>query len=141
MIYDKSIERFLDLAGEMLRADAVREAPVVEGRLRGDITVFPKRKGEVSVGNTALIEYAKYVYYGTKPHTIKPKKRKALKTPYGVFRSVNHPGTKPNPYLDRALQSMISSGRLNRLLDGFAEEMGEEMMDNISKGFENIKVR
>ena len=141
MIYDKSIERFLDLAGEMLRADAVREAPVVEGRLRGDITVFPKRKGEVSVGNTALIEYAKYVYYGTKPHTIKPKKRKALKTPYGVFRSVNHPGTKPNPYLDRALQSMISSGRLNRLLDGFTEEMGEKMVDNISKGFEKIKVR
>ncbi len=38
MTYDEPIDRFLDLAGEMLRSDATREAPVVEGRLRGDIT-------------------------------------------------------------------------------------------------------
>ncbi len=143
MMYDKSIERFLDLAGEMLRSDAVREAPVVEGRLSGDITVFPRRRGEVSVGNTALVEYAKHVYYGTgiygrRGERIVPKKGKALKTPWGYRTSVA--GQKPNRYLDRALESMVSSGRLDRLLDGFAEEMGEEAFENISNGFHNIEV-
>lgn len=117
MMYDESIDRFLDLAGEMLRSDATREAPVVEGRLRGDITVFPRRRrGEVQVGNTALIDYAKYVYYGTRPHIIRPRNRQALRTPYGIFRSVNHPGTTANPYLDRALASMIDRSIIIMLL-------------------------
>jgi len=35
---------------------------------------------------------------GTKPHTITG--RPFLSTPYGVFRSVHHPGAKPNRWLD-----------------------------------------
>ena len=139
--YTEPIERFLDLASILLQSEATKEAPVVEGRLRGNISVLPKnRKGERSVGNTALIDYAKYVYYGTKPHVILPKKKKALKTPYGTFKKVNHPGTKANPYLDRGLKNMVSSGKLQNLLDKFADEMSEEMFSNISDGFNNIKV-
>ncbi len=140
-MYDKPIDKFLAIAGEMLRSEAAREAPVIKGRLRGDITVLSQHSGEITVGNTALIDYAKYVYFGTKPHTIKPKRKKALKTPFGAFKKVNHPGTKANPYLDRALEGMISSGKLNRLLDGFADDMSEVMFKNISEGFKNIKVK
>ncbi len=29
----------------------------------------------------------------TQPHVIRPKNKKALKTPYGMFKKVNHPGS------------------------------------------------
>lgn len=47
--------------------------------------------------------YAPYVEFGTKPHVIVPKDKKALYWPgaaHPVMR-VNHPGTKPNPYMER----------------------------------------
>ena len=46
--------------------------------------------------------YAGYVYYGTKPHVIKPTNKKALFWPGAAHpvRQVNHPGTRPIPYLD-----------------------------------------
>jgi len=139
--YDKAIARFLQKGALMLQSQAVQGAPVVTGRLRGDITVFLQtRPNEISVGNSALIDYAVYVYYGTKPHVILPKKKKALKTPYGVFKKVNHPGTKANPYLDDALDALVRSGRLNRLLSEFGDDMSEEIFDKISVGLNNIKV-
>jgi phage gpG-like protein len=30
----------------------------------------------------------------TSPHIIRPKTKKALKTPYGVFKKINHPGSR-----------------------------------------------
>ncbi|MDD3452574.1 hypothetical protein [Sulfurimonas sp.] len=140
-MYEEAIAQFLRQGAEMLRTEATNEAPVISGRLRGDITVFPQTKlTEISVGNTSLIDYAIYVYYGTKPHTIRPKKKKALKTPYGIFKKVQHPGTKANPYLDDALESLVRSGRLERLLGGFGDRMGEEMFKSVTDGLRNIKV-
>ncbi len=142
MMYDEAIAEFLRKGAEMFRTEATNNAPVVTGRLRGDITVFPQIKPtEISVGNTSLIDYAVYVYYGTKPHTIRPKRKKALKTPYGIFTKVQHPGTKAQPYLDDALDDLVRSGRLNRLLDGFGDDMSEAMFETITDGLRNIKVK
>jgi len=47
--------------------------------------------------------YAPFVEFGTKPHTIVPKDKKALYWPgaaHPVAR-VNHPGTKANPFMER----------------------------------------
>jgi hypothetical protein len=47
--------------------------------------------------------YAPYVEFGTKPHVILPKDKKALSWPgaaHPVAR-VNHPGTKPNDFMGR----------------------------------------
>jgi hypothetical protein len=47
--------------------------------------------------------YAPFVEFGTKPHVILPKNAKALYWPgadHPVAR-VNHPGTKPNPFMER----------------------------------------
>ena len=143
MMYDENIARFLNVAAEMLRTEAVTQtAPVVTGKLRADISVIPEPSPHaVSVGNSPLIAYARYVYYGTKPHTISPKRKKALKTPYGVFKKVNHPGTRSNKYLDLALERLVSSGRLERLLEGFGEEMSEEIFENVIRSLKHIRVK
>lgn len=50
--------------------------------------------------------HALFVHWGTKPHVIRPKNRKALRWPAGgrfVFaREVHHPGYKGDPWLVRA---------------------------------------
>ena len=140
--YDEAIKRFLAKGAIMLEVEAKRAAPVRDGDLRDNITVFPQvRDNEISVGNSALIDYAVHVYYGTKPHVIRPKKAKALKTPYGYRKKVNHPGTKANPYLDNALDALVRSGRIHRLLGEFGDEMSEEIFEGISASLNNIKVK
>src|SRR6267154_4947957 len=51
--------------------------------------------------------YAPYVEFGTRPHTILPKEKKALYWPgaaHPVSR-VNHPGTKPNAFMERIIST------------------------------------
>lgn len=47
--------------------------------------------------------YAPFVEFGTAPHTILPKDKKALFWPGAAHpvRKVNHPGTKPNEFMER----------------------------------------
>src|SRR3954470_5658671 len=49
--------------------------------------------------------YAPYVEFGTRPHTILPKDKKALYWPGAAHpvRRVNHPGTKPNAFMERII--------------------------------------
>jgi phosphatidylserine/phosphatidylglycerophosphate/cardiolipin synthase-like enzyme len=60
-------------------------------------------------GNTYTIEHslqkaphAAFVHWGTRPHVIKPRNKKALRFPVGgafaFARQVNHPGYKGDPY-------------------------------------------
>jgi hypothetical protein len=51
--------------------------------------------------------YAPYVEFGTRPHTILPVEKKALYWPgaaHPVHR-VNHPGTKPNAFMERIVST------------------------------------
>jgi hypothetical protein len=49
--------------------------------------------------------YAPFVEFGTKPHVILPKDKKALYWPGAAHpvRKVNHPGTKPNAFMERVV--------------------------------------
>ena len=72
-------------------------APPVEGSFSdGEL-----RAKIVAGGGT--VHYARFVHDGTKPHEIKPKKRRALRIPTGTgfaFRKkVRHPGTAPRPFM------------------------------------------
>jgi hypothetical protein len=51
--------------------------------------------------------YAPYVEFGTAPHTITPKAKKALSWPGAAhpWASVHHPGTKPNPFMERIIHN------------------------------------
>lgn len=47
--------------------------------------------------------YAPFVEFGTRPHVILPKNKKALYWPGAAHpvRKVNHPGSKPNRFMER----------------------------------------
>jgi len=49
--------------------------------------------------------YAPHVEFGTKPHVIVPKDKKALYWPGAAHpvKRVNHPGSKPNQFMERIL--------------------------------------
>ena len=51
-------------------------------------------------------KYARYVEEGTKPHIIRPKNKQYLywKGASHPVKQVNHPGSKPKPYMKPALE-------------------------------------
>lgn len=76
---------------------------VKTGQLRANIeTKIDGLEGEVK----AATKYAKGVEDGTKPHIIRPKNKKFLhwKGAMHPVKLVNHPGSKPKPYLIPALE-------------------------------------
>lgn len=91
-------------------------APVDTGRLRASIRIESRRtltlRSVYTIGSD--VSYAAMVHDGTRSHKIRPKSAKALRFRVGgkvVFAQVvNHPGTKPRPFLDKALRE-IAGGR------------------------------
>ena len=105
------------LSGQLLLA-AKAEAPVRTGRLRNAIKEAPlsfqgfKVEGGIEI-DLADVPYAGYVRWGTRPHVIRARNAKALHFQMGgrdVFcKSVNHPGTKPNYFMERAVGRVARS--------------------------------
>lgn len=93
-----------------------------------ELTGFPFR-GEVFV-DLRRAPYALYVHGGTKPHTITPKRRRALRWVSGgdfVFaKRVRHPGTQPDEFLYDALNANIGKAekRFNDALRDSITEAG-----------------
>lgn len=87
------------LVGERL---AKIEAPVKTGTLRRSLTSRVEQGGDRGVIGTN-VKYAPAVHEGTRPHQIKPIRKKALmwKGARHPVRVVNHPGTRPNPFMAR----------------------------------------
>lgn len=96
------VERLADLA----YAEAFYGAPWKTGKLARSIVKEIDEDGEASI--KALAPHAVYVIKGTAPHEIRPVNASVLafKAAGGdmVFtRLVRHPGTRPNPFLQRAV--------------------------------------
>jgi len=66
------------------------------------------------------VNYANFVLFGTRPHEIKPKTKKALRFSYKnldefVYRkSVHHPGYRGDDFMYKALQKTLS--KLDKLI-------------------------
>lgn len=88
-------------------------APVDTGRLRASGKI--EYSGFFSFRPKAVVrfdtDYAQAVNDGTRPHIIRPKNAKALRFRVGgrvvYAKVVHHPGTRPNPFLDRALRDVL----------------------------------
>lgn len=118
--------RVTPYAGQSLRM----RAPIKTGALRQGI----KSREEPSPGALLIIfyttlAYAPYILGGTRPHVIAAKNAKALRWvahsghgPVMFAKSVKHPGTKPNPFPDRAVGPL--GGIISQL---FADAVREAM--------------
>jgi HK97 gp10 family phage protein len=87
--------------------EARRRAPVDTGRLRSSIVSRAEGSGR-SVGYVigTNVNYAAAVEYGTSPHVITPRNKRALYWPGAAHpvAKVNHPGTKAQPFLRPAIE-------------------------------------
>lgn len=98
-------------AAHRVHADATQRSPLDTGALRQSHRISPPTTSGkvVSMTITATQKYALAVHEGTKAHVIRPKTRTVLawgpKTDRVFARSVNHPGTKPRPWLRNALHA------------------------------------
>lgn len=121
---DAALVRLLESPQGPVAADLLRRAVNVEsqaklnatgqnggprvrtGRLRASIRhqLLVDGRGLVAVIGSN-VEYARYVEEGTEPHRIVPVRKKALhwKGAKHPVLAVNHPGSRPYPYLRPAL--------------------------------------
>lgn len=90
-----------------IEAGAKVRAPVDTGRLHGSIAHETERDGLSGVAGTN-VEYAPDVEFGTRPHEIRPKTKKALAFVVDgkkvVRKVVHHPGTRAQPFLFPAFE-------------------------------------
>ena len=104
----KLIERLADIT----YAAAFYRAPWKTGKLASSI-VKQVSRDEASV--EALAPYAAFVVKGTAPHEIRPVNASVLAFEAGgrmVFTPlVRHPGTKPNPFMEKAAEDTRSKAR------------------------------
>jgi HK97 gp10 family phage protein len=98
----KLVEKLADIA----YAAAFWGAPWRTGKLAGSIV---KDVSEDESSISALASYAIFVMKGTASHEIRPVNASVLAFQAGggvVFtRLVRHPGTKPNPFMQRAVEA------------------------------------
>lgn len=116
----RELGRAIDRIGYEIEAKAKREAPINKegggGNLRQSIKY--RRLGRASGVIQAHAKYASAVETGTDPHIITVKKKRVLanKKKGIIFgRSVRHPGTDPNPFMQRAVDK--SRGVVTRAFD------------------------
>lgn len=107
-------ERAIQRVGELFVADfwgnLREEAPVDHGRLAGS---FQLNGGDGTWRIVSGVEYAMAVWKGSKPHAIFPRNKKALFWPGArhPVKRVNHPGTKPNDFVERSFQRSQNRSR------------------------------
>ncbi len=100
------------------------ETPRKTGKLKASIHKEHSGSTGYVWQNNGIAYYGKYVLDGTSPHKIYPKHKKALRVPgFGVFKFVRHPGTKSNPFFDKAFNKM--QGDINTEVNAFTKWLGE----------------
>jgi len=104
---DQLTKRVLFKAMLRMHEIAKRLVPVDTGRLRGSIKLTPTLPGSIIFILFTNVSYAVDVEFGTKPHVIIPLERMALsfkiKGEQVIVKSVQHPGTRPQPFFRPAL--------------------------------------
>lgn len=90
-------------------------------------SVFHRFKnGEGLVGvDLQKAPYALFVHFGTKPHTIEPKEKRALRftsssAKFIFSRKVNHPGYKGDLFLHESLQETMK--HIDKIADNILKE-------------------
>lgn len=116
----RRLERMLRLPGGIVHRTLTRRAQRVVNRAqqlapgsmgRGIIWHIEGHGRDLSAVITSTHYATQWVINGTRPHQIRPVRAQALRFTTGgrvVFaRLVNHPGTQPNDFLNKALREAL----------------------------------
>lgn len=111
-IAERHLQRAIDSSAAEVHKNATRaNVPWKTGNLVQSFGVVRGRLyASIAPGRSTPAKYAVYVHEGTGPHVIVPKSlgykghKGGLKTPFGVFNRINHPGTKANKFIPRILE-------------------------------------
>jgi hypothetical protein len=111
-------EVFLRSFTAEMEAVAKEEAPERTGQLKRMIHADEVRRTgpwTLAGGVSSLARHSAFVHKGTRPHVIRARNAPALvfywpKVGRTVFfKRVNHPGTKANPFLERAAERTLTA--------------------------------
>jgi len=140
-------KKILERIATQVVAEAKEESPKKTSALAVDISYEMEDDLTAIIGNTGAVPYAVYVHQGTKAHEIRAKNKKALYWKGGhPVKKVDHPGTKANPYLERALHNIVSTGKLDKILerfyfeDDFENEVFESFKEEVRSAVKNSKI-
>jgi hypothetical protein len=112
------LERALPRIANRIQTELILACPVDTGRLRNSIKVKSTSQGII----IWMVDYGRFVEFGTPPHTIEAKNKKALSFEVGkierlsgkkkgktmvVVKKVRHPGTRPNPFVRNTIQTKL----------------------------------
>jgi len=134
-----TIRAWADMIGPKLAERVSKEAPKETGVLKSSI------HHQATVNGLRIISSARYSLYvalGTRPHPIEPVHARVLhwvdkKTGQDVFAMhVDHPGTKPNPYPQRALLSM--KGEIIGTLGVLAMQASVSQLSDRARSFTSV---
>lgn len=107
---NRELRRYMDVRVQATVAAARVEAPVRTSALQRSIGSTYHGGGKWTV--SASTPHAKFVHEGTRAHPIKARSKKTLKFFWAKVgrvvypQQVNHPGTKPDPFLTRAMHKV-----------------------------------
>lgn len=94
-------------------AEVKQRIPVDSGALRDSARITTRsRKGQVSASvkvGSSNVWYAHLVEFATRPHTIKAKPGHALNVNGRELKRVEHPGTRPQPFMRPAADAAFSA--------------------------------
>jgi hypothetical protein len=111
-------KKTLFLIGNDLVTALSNNCPVNTGALKNSIW-FKIDGNDIII---SMKKYGKNVEFGTPPHVIEPKKAKALhwKGDGGdIFaKKVNHPGTRPQPFIRSTMKNKLPSILQRRMKNG-----------------------
>jgi len=103
------IEGMAQIAHSTMQAGADRHSKT--GALFRSVFNRPTTAGREVGHDTQAAPYAPFVVFGARPHTIRPKNRKALRWPSGgafaFAKIVHHPGYRGDDYLTRAADDAV----------------------------------
>ena len=108
-------DNFINGIANDLRNELVTTCPVDTGNLKNSIIVDKNDRGY----NILMPDYGLMVEYGTPPHIIRPKNKKALH--WGgkggpVVKLVHHPGTRPQPFIRTTINTKLREVIKNNVL-------------------------
>lgn len=90
-----------------LRNELVMVCPVDTGRLRSSIKVVQTERGLL----ISMVDYGKFVEYGSNPRIIKPVIKKALKFKMDgeivIVKKVMHPGIRPTYFVRNTILNKL----------------------------------